>query len=1107
MTQFPEQHLTAGGQDPFLPSLLAAINHASEISIATAFIRLTGLRLLQDALMDALRRGARLRILTGDYLSITDPAALRHLMLLQEQGADVKVFESGGSTSFHMKAYLFTRPGNSVDIEGCAFIGSSNITQSALADGLEWNLRVDHAENPKRFEQILAEYDALFGGPRCKHLTHAWIEAYSDRVPTVPHNAVGAPGAEEVEPVPMPNALQQLALDALAMSRDEGFQRGLVVMATGLGKTWLAAFDSRQFNVKRLLFVAHREEILNQAEATFVRIRPDCKVGRYDGKQRDLNVNMLFASIQTLSRTQHLQRFAADYFDYIVVDEFHHAAARSYQRLLAHFRPHFLLGLTATPERTDQSDLLALCDDNLVFQRDLFDGIKSRLLCTFHYYGIADVVDYQEISWRNGKFDPEELVNQLATQARARHSYQHWQQYRQSRTLAFCISRKHADFMAAYFQRNGVAAVSVHSTSEMPRNEALSRLEEGELDVIFSVDLFNEGVDLPAIDTVLMLRPTDSKIVFLQQLGRGLRNSPHTDKDKLVVLDFIGNHVSFFRKPEALFQVGVTNKARREFVQQAKDNALNLPDGCFVNYDLQAVDFMQRLTGSRADQQEDLYRSLRDTLGRRPTLAEFYRAGGAVDTVRREHGDWLGLVQSEGDLSQDESRCVDAYRPFFAELETTNLTKSFKLVLLEALLELDGFNTSPATVQLAIQSFAVLQRRRPLWSDLPVQFSGLTELGGQDQVRWHHYWLKNPINAWVGGNKSSRSSWFSVQQGQFLFEPSIAADLLDTFATLTQELINYRFFQYEARLTSVASNAVDAPALIDISVKQEVPYFSDLRIACGHFRTSAHESENIELRSLPESYGKLEPAKHFIARASGDSMNGGTKPIKDGDYLLLELITAESAGSNDGKIIAIEQQDVTGDDQYLLRTVKKDTQGQYQLIAQNSDYPPMVANEDMATFARLKAIVDPLDLFLHQAFMREEIPALFGLEFNSGLWNSGHVCPKGYRDQFLLVTLNKQGKAAEHQYHDYFIDQQRFHWQSQNSTTVIGAKGRAIVNQMANQSLVHLFVRKNKLQAGKAAPFIYCGTVSYLEHSGEKPMSVQWRVDQALSDELFERLN
>lgn len=228
-----------------------------------------------------------------------------------------------------------------------------------------------------------------------------------------------------------------------------------------------------------------------------------------------------------MGKTHHLNKFPVDHFDYIVVDEFHHASAPTYRQLLKHFRPLFLLGLTATPKQTDQADILALCDDNLVYRRDMFDGINSGLLSPFSYYGIANQeVDYQSIPWRNGKFDPEQLESKLATTARAKHALKCWKALKQSRTLAFCISKKHADYMADYFRNQGYQAVSVHSDSEVRRNDALSKLERAELDIIFSVDLFNEGVDLPAIDTVLMLRPTESKLFFYSNWGEGLELIP-----------------------------------------------------------------------------------------------------------------------------------------------------------------------------------------------------------------------------------------------------------------------------------------------------------------------------------------------------------------------------------------------------------------------------------------------------------------------------------------------------------------------------------------------------------------------------------------------------
>ncbi|MDG1206305.1 MAG: DUF3427 domain-containing protein, partial [Pseudomonadales bacterium] len=808
-----------------------------------------------------------------------------------------------------------------------------------------------------------------------------------------------------------------------------------------------------------------------------------------------------FASVQTLGQSRHLDRFPKDYFDYIVVDEFHHTAAATYQSLLQHFSPRFLLGLTATPERTDQSDILSFCDDNLVFNKDLFSGIDAQLLCPFHYYGIADVVDYAEISWRNGKFDPTALVNQLATQARAKHNFVHWQKHKQTRTLAFCVSRKHADFMAAYFLRQGVKAVSVHSESDKQRGEALFELAAGTIEIIFSVDLFNEGVDLPSIDTVLMLRPTESKIVFLQQLGRGLRTCEETGKKKLLVLDFIGNHISFFRKPEAMFKIGVTNNARQEFLAKIAEDTLALPQGCFVNYDLESIDFMKQLTATRVDSQQEVYSALKQSFGRRPTLSEFYRAGGNVSTVRSAVGQWLAFVEQNKDLSPQESSCLAVHQTFFEELEKTNLTKSFKLVLIEALLELDGFQNSPAITLLAEKSFDVLQRRRTLLRDLPENFRDSDHV--EDDDTWVSYWRRNPVDAWVSIKKKA-DTFFNLAGNLFRFNQVIEPETYEDFVRFVTEIVNYRFLQYEARLALSSDAAPEALPTIAPVKNQEVPYFTDLRIACGHFGSSEHDDENLVHVPLPLSYGTLDPARHFIARAKGNSMNGGKSAIVDGDFLLLELITSDSAGSLNGSTVAIEQQDVSGDDQYLLRRVVKSRDGHYDLVANNPDYETIPHNDAMNTIARLRTIVDPTDLYLHNSFMREEIPALFGLEFNTGLWQSGHVCPKGHPDQYLFVTLNKQSHAVDHRYHDYFIDRQTFHWQSQNSTTPKGAKGKRIVNHVKNDGRVFLFVRKNKLERGKGAPFYYCGNVSYQTHEGEKPMSVKWLLDRPLSEELFD---
>jgi len=1108
MTPFPKQHLTVGGDDPFLPSLLAAINHADRINITSAFIRLTGLRLIQEALLDALKRGSEIRILTGDYLSITDPNALSYLMLLKQAGAQVRVFESGGLQSFHMKAYLFCRSDGGLMKEGCAFVGSSNISMSALENGLEWNLRVDWAEDKGRFEQIFKEYKKIFNDTRSKELTYDWIDEYRRRIPKDNALSIAEPGADEIVEAPTPNPVQHQALSKLTATRNIGYRRGLVVMATGLGKTWLAAFDCKEMGAKRILFVAHREEILEQAEQTFVRIMPDAKVGKYNGKEHELNVDMLFASVQTLGKTRHLEKFRKGHFDYIVVDEFHHTAVRTYRRLLTHFEPGFLIGLTATPDRTDQSDILHFCDDNLVFSEGLFDGIEAKLLCPFHYHGIGDeMVDYQEISWRNGKFDPNQLLHQLATTSRASHNLEQWRIYRQNRTLAFCISKKHADFMSDYFNRNGVSSVSVHSDSEMPRNVALEQLRQGEIDILFSVDLFNEGVDLPSIDTVMMLRPTESKIIFLQQLGRGLRTHPESGKERLVVLDFIGNHTSFFRKPEALFNTGVTNSDRKKFLKKAKDQTLPLPEGCFVNYDLTAIDFMEKLTATTVDKQVEVYQSLKESYGRRPSLAEFYNAGGIIDTIRREHGQWLKFVDDQGDLTATEQSCLATHSAFLLELELTKTTKSFKLVLLESMMELEGFSTAPTINELSIRSFEILQRRRVLLSDLPEQFCALRNLEGEKVTKWTEYWKKNPINAWIGGNSPNAKVFFGVDGDRFGFAENVSENSYDEFTALVSEINSYRYLQYEARL---ANRGVDFTLEGDSDIdggdqRHGIPFFTDLKIACGHFATSEHRTENIGTRILPDRYGELDDSLSFIAQAHGDSMNGGQNPIRDGDYLLMEAMTSSGLRDLDVQTVAIERKDIVGDDQYLLRAVAVKDFWQKELIAKNSAFPAMPLTDEMNVFAQLKTVITPSDMLLHQKVFKQDASKWFGIAYREGVWKmAGHVCPSETRDQFFFVTLNKQGKEKDYRYHDRFEDNSNFHWQSQRSTKPKSARGQNVINHKMNGGNIHLFVRKNAKIKSKAAPFIYCGRLTYKSHSGSEPMDVKFVLETPLSVELFE---
>jgi SOS-response transcriptional repressor LexA len=483
------------------------------------------------------------------------------------------------------------------------------------------------------------------------------------------------------------------------------------------------------------------------------------------------------------------------------------------------------------------------------------------------------------------------------------------------------------------------------------------------------------------------------------------------------------------------------------------------------------------------------YEALKDVLGRRPTLSEFYRAGSSVPDMRRQVGHWFELVSSMRDLSNNEVDIAQRFKALLHEVETTSMTKSFKAIALEAWLDLDGLRQPPELKALAAASRAVLDRRRSLWADLDASM----RVKDAADPAWARYWLDNPIKAWTGGNlNNSDAALFGLEDGRFVLKQTVSKADAPTLTVLLQELVDYRLAAYEVRITADAppNNVIPYPKRQRDSV--ELPYFPNLKIACGHFKTGRADAE--EHRTLPLAYGTLDPSRHFIARASGNSMNGGKTPVRDGDYLLLELITPSRAGSITGSVVAIERQDDSGDNQYLLRVVTKGRDGQYILKANNPDYADLPATEGMRTLARLRNIIDPLDLAIGESFMREDIPALFGETFNPGNWNVGHVVLAQQKVHVLLVTLNKQGHADTHKYLDHWVDDTHFHWQSQNATEPTGKRGQEIIDHVRMGISIHLFVREQKVVAGRAGPFQYHGRVFYESHQGSKPMSVVFRL-------------
>jgi superfamily II DNA or RNA helicase/diadenosine tetraphosphate (Ap4A) HIT family hydrolase/HKD family nuclease len=783
-------HLYDGLDGSFKLELIRCLLNPAydRVDLVVSFIMRSGLALIDHRLEDALDRGAAVRILTTDYLHITDGDALARLLDLADTDApgtlETRIF-SDPATSFHPKGYLFS---SSTDESAAAFVGSSNLSAAGLDGGVEWNIGVDRAA-PMR-----AAFERLWTDSRTRPLTGDWLRTYRRHAP--PANVI--PLEVEIEPPlqpAVPRPVQREALEALEASRLAGYRAALVVMATGLGKTWLAAFDTARPQFRRILFVAHREEILRQSRDVFRRVQPDGDFGLYFGGEHRPDARVVFASVQTLARR--LDSFAPDTFDYVVVDEFHHAAAASYRKVLDHFTPAFLLGLTATPDRMDGADLLALCGDHLAYQCDLVEGIRRQELVPFSYWGVADSVDFTPIPWRNGRFDPDALTRAVETTERAQQALDEWRARAGSRTLAFCVSTRHADYMAEFFTAAGVACAAAHSgPTSAPRHQAVDQLRNGALQVLFSVDLFNEGLDVPEIDTVLMLRPTESPVVFLQQLGRGLRIIE--GKSELAVIDFIGNHRSFLLKPRTLLSLGARTVPSTARVLEAMGTGeFGLPPGCSVSYDLTLVDMFRGLVRlSGRDSLKEYCRTYFEEEGRRPSAAQAFRAGYQPSAARAKHGSWFGLLSDLSLLTAEEEQVLAGNGDVLAGFETEPVTKSYKLVTLRALLHDGTLRTGDTVDRVAATARQIVLGDPRLLRDVSNEEFTAADLTTAAPARWTAYWRKWPLAAWAGDLKGAPGRWFRLDGDHFLPAFTVDPAVGDTFDAMAAELVEYRLARY-----------------------------------------------------------------------------------------------------------------------------------------------------------------------------------------------------------------------------------------------------------------------------------------------------------------------
>ncbi|MFJ8024362.1 DUF3427 domain-containing protein [Streptomyces sp. NPDC096311] len=649
--------ITNSPEDPSLGfELRAELATADRVDLLCAFVKWHGLRIIEQSLKAAHERGVPIRVITTTYIGATERRALDRLV--QEFNAQVKVNYETRSTRLHAKAWLFRR-GSGYDT---AYVGSSNLSKAALLDGLEWNVRLSSIATPNVLRKFEATFEAYWSDPSFEtydpdadgtRLQEALAIAGGTSSTSSADRKITLSGLE-VRPYPH----QRDMLERLEVEREvHDRHRNLLVAATGTGKTVMAALDYKQLRKKhgrdlRLLFVAHRKEILQQSLRTYqdVLVNPNFGESLHSGEIPERWTHV-FASVQSLN-ARALDQLAPDYFDVIVIDEFHHGTSPTYRKILDHFQPLELLGLTATPERMDGKNIQdEFFDGRIAAEMRLWEALENDLLSPFHYFGISDNTDLSAVEWKRGAYDASALSTVLAeNDARAllvvKAVKEKVSEPGAMRALGFCVSVAHAHFMAEYFRAAGLNAVALSGESPADqRNQALSDLRSGSLQVIFSVDLFNEGLDIPDVDTLLLLRPTSSATVFLQQLGRGLRRTE--EKAVLTVLDFIGQHRKEFRF-ENQFRA-LTNLTRKRLLDNIEHGFPQLPSGCQIILEEKAKKTIianikdqigvnvTALAREVADYAEPRLSRYLDESGRE--LKELYRGNG---------NSWTGLLRRSG---------------------------------------------------------------------------------------------------------------------------------------------------------------------------------------------------------------------------------------------------------------------------------------------------------------------------------------------------------------------------------------------------------------------------------------------------------------------------
>jgi superfamily II DNA or RNA helicase/HKD family nuclease len=682
--------LTNKSHQSFYHELKESLSTCSRFYFSVAFIHNSAMSILSKELKtfnDCNKNG---KIITTNYMNGTDPEALE--TLLKYKNIETKIYETGiraHNNGFHTKGYLFDM-GDTIKI----YIGSSNLSQSALKTNQEWNLSVI-SKTDSLFKEIKEEFDLLWN--ESIPLTPPYIESYRkeyfkkynsydkelfNQILAFMKQSEGYHflkglsdftniDKEELKKklsithisTPKPNLMQEQAIDRLQTLRSQGETKALVIAATGTGKTFLAAFDAFQVDPKRVLFVVHREKILKEALRTFKLIHPNKKMGLLTGNIKDFDQDYIFATNTMMSKKEILDHYDKEAFDYIVIDEAHRSAANTYQKIINHFNPKFLLGMTATPERTDALSIFKLYDHNIAVEIRLREALDFNLVVPFHYFGINDLkTDLSSVKLT----DIDKLAEKLNVKARVDLITESIEDYvvsgKKRKALGFCVNIKHAKYMADEFNNRGYISTFLSGeNNNSERDRAIERLEDDNdpLSYIFTIDIFNEGIDIPSLNLVLMLRPTESPIIFTQQLGRGLRH--YSNKEYLIVLDFIGNHNKTFLLPIAL--AGDKSYDKEDLILMTKRDFFDIPGDTFIRLDeiskqrileqLESVNFNEIKYLKEAYQEVKLNMIIEENkLYDYPMITQFSLDG--IDPVRmiKKKGSFLKFVSDIEDDSE-----------------------------------------------------------------------------------------------------------------------------------------------------------------------------------------------------------------------------------------------------------------------------------------------------------------------------------------------------------------------------------------------------------------------------------------------------------------------